>query len=527
MTESAVNRRHQAPAPDGVDRGALFASGREITLIAMTDPDRPALISDEGVLTFVALERAVDSVAAFLAGQGLVEGDVIALLMTNRTEWVVVYLAALRAGMTLLPLNWHLQVDDVSYILRDSGAVALFTESSLAHLVSDHAHVDLVVCVDQSTTDTIDWDTVLATNTPSPIRNRGRQMIYTSGSTGRPKGVRHSPSPSTAAQAIGDSMVSMFDMRGTDGDLMLCPAPLYHSGPSRLCCEYPLGAGVGVVLMNRFDAGRALDLIERHHITHAFFVPTMFSRMLAVPDRDLFDVSSLRFVVHGAGPCSVSVKQAMFDWIGPVIHEIYAATEGPGTWITPHEWIAHPGSVGRIDPTRLEIRDDSLDPVPPETEGTVWFLSTTAFEYHGDPDKTRATYDESGRWYTVGDRGRIDRDGYLYLSGRTSECIISGGVNIYPARIDEALATAPGIVDGAAFGVPDEDLGEIVAVAVVPTLDVDAPAMRDALVTAVIEHCRNTVGTQMAPRAVFITDELPRSDAGKLYRRRLVERFSS
>jgi acyl-CoA synthetase (AMP-forming)/AMP-acid ligase II len=347
-------------------------------------------------------------------------------------------------------------------------------------------------------------------------------MIYTSGTTGRPKGVRHDPQPSASAAAAGAAMVAMFGMDGDNGDSMLCTAPLYHSGPSRLCLEWPLGAGVTVVLMDRFEPRQALQLITDHSITHAFFVPTMFNRMLAVPDRNSFDVSTLRFVLHGAGPCTVATKQSMFEWFGPVIHEIYAASEGPGTWITPQEWLAHPGSVGRVDPERIRIRRDDRSTADADEVGTVWFFSASKFRYHGDPEKTATTYDESGDWYTVGDRGHIDADSYLYLSGRTAECINSGGVNIYPARIDEALAAAPGVIDGAAFGLPDDDLGEIVAAAIVISDGADP----DAMITSTIDYCREAVGSQLTPRQVFIVNELPRSDAGKLYRSRLVQQFT-
>ena len=284
----------------------------------------------------------------------------------------------------------------------------------------------------------------------------------------------------------------------------------------------PLGAGVTVIVTSRFEPLQVLELIERHAITHAFFVPTMFNRMLAVPERESFDVSSLRFVLHGAGPCTVATKQAMFDWFGPVIHEMYAASEGPGTWITPHEWLAHPGSVGRIDPSRLCIRRDDRSPADSDEMGTVWFFSATAFHYHGDDAKTQATYDESGQWYTVGDRGHIDSDGYLYLAGRTAECIITGGVNIYPARIDEALATAPGVLDGAAFGLPDEEFGEIVAAALVLPFGADP----EKTIQSTIAFCKEQLGSQLTPKRIFLVDELPRSDAGKLYRSRLVQRFT-
>lgn len=502
----------------------LHATGREISAIAQRDPNRPAIITSGGdTMTFGELEQKVDALASTFAQAGLQTGDVVALLSRNRPEWMVTYEAALRAGVILLPVNWHLEADDVQYVLADSGAKALVAESQFldqARMAPEA--ISLRIAIGDPIEGFQSWDDALnAGILPSPIRQRGTQMIYTSGTTGRPKGVRHDPQPSAAAAAAGTAMVAMFGMDGDSGDSMLCTAPLYHSGPSRLCLEWPIGAGVTVVLMDRFEPRLALELIDKHQITHAFFVPTMFNRMLAVPDRASFNVSTLRFVLHGAGPCTVATKQAMFDWFGPVIHEIYAASEGPGTWITPQEWLAHPGSVGRVDPSRLAIRRDDRSPAEPNEIGTVWFFSASQFRYHGDSEKTASTYDETGQWYTVGDRGHIDADGYLYLSGRTAECINCGGVNIYPARIDEALASAPNIIDGAAFGLPDDDLGEVVAAAIV----IPEGASADECITSTIAFCTEHIGSQLTPRRVFIVDELPRSDAGKLYRSRLVRLF--
>lgn len=505
---------------------SLHSTGREITAISQRDPERAAIITSTGeITTFGDLEQKADALAAAFAQAGLEVGDVVALLCRNRPEWMITYEAALRAGVVLLPVNWHLEADDVQYVLTDSGAKALLAESHFADQTDNApASLALRIAIGNPIEGFKNWEDVVASSLPSsPERPRGTQMIYTSGTTGRPKGVRHDPQPSASAAAAGAAMVAMFGMNGDKGDSMLCTAPLYHSGPSRLCLEWPLGAGVTVVLMDRFDPRNALELIDKYAITHAFFVPTMFNRMLAVPDHDTFNVSTLRFVLHGAGPCTVATKQEMFDWLGPIIHEIYAASEGPGTWITPQEWLAHPGSVGKVDPTRICIRRDDRSPAPIDEIGTVWFFSASKFRYHGDDAKTTNTYDASGDWYTVGDRGHIDNEGYLYLSGRTAECINVGGVNIYPARIDEALATAPGIIDGAAFGLPDDDLGEIVAAAIVITEDAD----HSTIIESTMDFCREHVGSQLTPRRIFVVDELPRSDAGKLYRTRLIQRFTN
>lgn len=521
-----TDRPDPGPAVSEDEIAELFLTGREITAIARSHPQRPAVIFGADSLSFADLDTQAEALAATIAARGLGPGDVVAVLCTNRPEWLVTAQAAMRAGVTLLPVNWHLLADDIDYVLRDSGTRALIVEDRFAANVANsmRTSLSLCVCVGDPTDGYTSWATMLAdAPTRSPLQTRGTVMVYTSGTTGRPKGVRQPSQPSSAAQAVGTAMIAMFGMDGDRGDTILCPAPLYHSGPIRLCGEWPLGAGVGVVLMDRFDARRALELIDAHAITHAFFVPTMFSRMLAVPDREAFDVSSLRFVLHGAGPCTIATKMAMFEWFGPIIHEMYAASEGPGTWITPEEWLAHPGSVGRADPERLSIRRPDGTDADPDEDGIVWFRNPNRFEYHGDPEKTAATFDRSGEWYTVGDHGRIDGDGYLHLIGRTAECIVSGGVNIYPARIDEALASAPGVADGAAFGLPDEEMGQVVAAAVVPS---QQWATED-IAEVVIDHCRATIGSQLSPRHVFVVDELPRSDAGKLYRHRLVERFSS
>ena len=501
----------------------LAALGREISAIATHDPERLAIVSDHGSLTFAQLDRQAEALAGVFTAAGLGTEDILAVLSTNRPEWIVTMQAALRAGLRLVPVNWHLKADDIAYVISDSGARALVAEDIFAaDLTAPLGEIELRLVIGGPVSGFSPFADATIDAPPAPDRPRGSLMIYTSGTTGRPKGVRlNRGTASSTGAAIGAAMVAMFEMVGDRGDSMLCPAPLYHSGPSRLCAEWPLGGGVTVHLMHRFEPVVALELIERHRISHAFFVPTMFHRMLRVPDREDYDVSSLRFVLHGAGPCPTATKHAMFDWFGPIIHEIYASTEGPGTWIGPEEWLAHPGSVGRTDPTRLQIRTDDGRVAEPGDDGTVWSYAAAAFHYHGDAHKTAGTFDDSGEWYTVGDRGHLDDDGYLYLTGRTAECIVSGGVNLYPARIDEALSEHPGVADGAAFGVPDPDLGEAVAAAIVPTEDPPPPGLADS----VIAHCRKVLGSQLTPREVHIVDQLPRTEAGKLYRHRLADQF--
>ncbi len=509
--------------------------GREISAVARLAPGRRAIASEHGDLTFAELDRDAERLAGYLQNAGLAAGDVVALLCTNRPEWIVAQQAALRSGLRLVPVNWHLKGDDIAYVIADSGAQVLITEDtfvselsvnevSVSELSDEVRDITTRVVIGDNAESFTSFAEAVSEPLPTdPERLRGSLMIYTSGSTGRPKGVRQADGSTSSGAAIGAAMVAMFGLDGDRGDQMLCPAPLYHSGPSRICSEWPLGAGVTVHLMARFDAEAALELIDRQRLTHAFFVPTMFHRMLEVGDRDRYDLSSLRFVLHGAGPCNAAIKAQMFDWLGPIIHEMYAATEGPGTWIRPQEWLEHPGSVGRTDPTRLQIRLDDGEVAEPLQDGTVWSRATTPFHYHDDPHKTAATFDPSGEWYTVGDRGYIGADGYLYLTGRTAECIVSGGVNLYPARVDEALLGHRGVSDGAAFALDDVEFGQVMAAAIIPVEE----ASTDDLIESVISHCQETIGSQLTPRHVFIVDELPRTEAGKLYRHRLTEQFSN
>ena len=499
--------------------------GREISAVARAAPERRAIASDHGDLTFAELDRYAEGLVGYLQDAGLAAGDVLALLCTNRPEGIVAQQAALRSGLRMAPVNWHLKRDDIAYVIADSGAQALITEDIFVdELAGGACDIATRIVIGDEVEGFTGFDAAANQGLPTdPQRLSGTLMIYTSGSTGRPKGVRQASGSTNNGAVIGAAMVAMFGLDGDRGDEMLCPAPLYHSGPSRMCAEWPLGAGVTVHLMGRFDPQAALKLIDEHQLSHAFFVPTMFHRMLDVSDRNRYDLSSLKFVLHGAGPCSTAIKQQMFDWLGPIIHEIYASTEGPGTWIQPQEWLAHPGSVGLTDPTRLQIRLDDGQVANPGQDGTVWSRATTPFHYHDDPAKTAATFDESGEWYSVGDRGYVDDDGYLYLTGRTAECIVSGGVNLYPARVDEALASHPGVRDGAAFALADVEFGQVMAAAIIPA-DSDSS---DGLIESLTAHCQETIGSQLTPRHLFIVDQLPRTEAGKLYRHRLQEQFSN
>jgi acyl-CoA synthetase (AMP-forming)/AMP-acid ligase II len=353
----------------------------------------------------------------------------------------------------------------------------------------------------------------------------GREMLYSSGTTGRPKGVRK-PLPRTL---LGDpSSPPVQIARGLFGantaaePVYLCPAPLYHAAPLVFSMSWQR-LGATVVVMEQFDPRLCLELIERHRVTHAQFVPTMFIRMLRLPEaeRTRYDLSSLRSVTHAAAPCPVSVKRQMLDWWGPIIDEYYSGTEDIGsTFISAQEWLAHPGSVGRPLEECHILGADGAD-LPVGEVGVVYFGGGRSFEYHNDPDKTASVTNDKG-WRTLGDMGYLDEDGYLYLTDRAANMVISGGVNIYPQEAENALAGHPAVVDVAVFGIPDDEMGEAVKAVVQPA---DGVVADDDLEAELIAYCRSELASYKCPRTVDFVDELPRDPNGKLYKRLLRDRY--
>jgi fatty-acyl-CoA synthase len=350
-------------------------------------------------------------------------------------------------------------------------------------------------------------------------------MLYSSGTTGRPKGVRKplpgtpfgdpSAAPVQIAQGIG--------MYGVEpASVYLSPAPLYHAAPLVYSMSMHRLGGT-VVVMEKFDPRRCLELIERYRVTLAQFVPTMFVRMLQLPkdERERYDVSSLRMVVHAAAPCPVSIKRQMFDWWGPIIFEYYSGTEDiGGTFITPQEWLEHPGSVGRPMEECHIVGEDGAE-LPRGETGVVYFAGGRPFEYHNDADKTASIVNEKG-WRTLGDIGYLDEDGYLYLTDRQAHMIISGGVNVYPQEAENVLAGHPAVADVAVIGVPEPEMGESVKAIVQPT---EPTAAGSALEQELLAYCRSELATYKCPRSVDFVDELPRDDNGKLYKRLLRDRY--
>jgi len=478
--------------------------------------------------TYAELDDRSTRLARAFDEAGLVPGDHVAVMLHNGLEYLDVVWAALRAGLYLTPVSWHLGPAETGYIVEDSGARALVTEAAMAGVVGElgpaAARLDVRLSVGGGIEGYDDLDHVLAQvpGTPRVDEREGQLMLYSSGTTGRPKGILPPlpRSPFGAAKGgitpVADRLYGM-DERST----YLSTAPMYHAAPlGWTIAAHRLGSTV--VVMERFDAAAALDAIARFGVTHAQFVPTHLIRMLRLPDevRGAADLSSLRKVIHAAAPCPVPVKQQMIDWVGPIVDEYYGGSEGFGFCnITAEEWLAHPGSVGRSVLGAVHIVGDDGTELGPGETGQVWFEAAGRFEYHRDPEKTRKATDPRG-WATYGDVGHVDEDGYLYLTDRVSNMIISGGVNIYPQEAENVLAAHPAVHDVAVIGVPDPEMGERVKAFVVAAHRTDDPGR---LAAELIEHCRAEIAHYKCPRELVFVDELPRLESGKLLKRRLLE----
>jgi long-chain acyl-CoA synthetase len=491
-------------------------------------PDQPAFVSPHGSRTYAELDAGANRLARALHEAGLRPGDAIALVCRNRPEFAEVHAAAARSGLRLTPVNWHLTGAEMAYIIDDCEAKAIVADAAFAAAVADAAEANERLLVRLAVSGVIrgfsSYDDAVAGANPAPLDEPvlGRSMLYTSGTTGRPKGVDRQPRP-LAESALYQRIFAAAAMQ--PGDVHLCTGPLYHAAPLSFSLALPLLYGMTVVAMDGWEAAETLRLIEAHRVTHTHVVPTMFHRLLALPEevRAAHDASSLRFVLHGAAPCPVEVKQRTIDWLGPVVFEYYAATEGGGTFVDSHEWVAKPGTVGKpVEDDLIRIYDDRDEQLPAGEIGTVFIRATSSpFRYFKDEAKTESAY--RGDYFTLGDHGYLDEDGYLFLTGRIAELIISGGVNIYPAEVDAALLTHPAVADAGTIGVPDEDWGERV-VAVVELKPDFAPSA--TLADELVAWCRDRLAHFKCPRSIEFVAALPRHDNGKLYRRRLREMFA-
>jgi long-chain acyl-CoA synthetase len=502
---------------------------------AEQDPGWIAVIEPDGTeVTAGDLLSRANQITSGLQAAGLRPGDGIAALLPNSAAAFELNLAALQAGWYLTPINWHFTPPEIAYLIADTGARAFFVHERFAE--TGRAAADLA-------------DAELAgTGRPGPARfsygpvpgftpvaelrqgqpagapadrTAGTTMHYTSGTTGRPKGVRRALSgldPDQAAD-LGALLPMLFGVTEGQPNAHLLTSPVYHTAVTVFAVG-SLHLGHTIVVMDSWDSEQALALTERYQVTNSHMVPTQFKRLLSLPEetRRRYDLSSMRWLLHAAAPCPEGIKRAMLDWWGPCVYEYYAATEGGGTLATPQDWLARPGTVGTPWPvSQIMIADDDGNSCPPGIPGVVYMKMETAdFEYKDDPAKTAAS--RLNGFFTVGDIGYLDEDGFLFLCDRKSDMIISGGSNIYPAEIEAEMIMHPAVADVAVFGVPDPDWGEQVKAVVEPMPGVEPG---DALAADILASLDGRLARMKWPRSIDFVTALPRDPSGKLLKRRL------
>jgi acyl-CoA synthetase (AMP-forming)/AMP-acid ligase II len=495
---------------------------------AESHPDKPAIVwADDGRrLTYAELGRAMRRGARLLRACGLARGDGIVVLAENRIETFGIFWAAQLAGLYYTAVSTQFQRAEIEHILRDCDAKLLVvSDAQLAKLRDIDVPQPHCFVVGDSPPGYVSWRDATAAQPDVLIddASEGAEMLYSSGTTGQPKGVRHTMpgAPLGTTSELFKRRVALHSL--DERTVYLSTAPLYHSAPLRYTSMVNRLGGTAVILA-KFDPVAALAAIETYRVTHSQWVPTMFVRLLRLPEaeRRRFDLASHRFAIHAAAPCPIDVKRRMLDWWGPILYEYYSGTEGNGqTAITPHEWLAHPGSVGRPILGALHILDDAGRELGPGETGTVYFEGGPAFEYYKDAEKTRRSRSREG-WSTLGDIGHVDADGYLYLTDRASFMIISGGVNIYPQEVENVLLAHPLVADAAVFGIPHPEFGEEVKVAVELANGVAPDAV---IATALIEHCRARLAHYKCPKSIDFHRQLPRHQTGKLYKRELRDAY--
>ena len=509
-----------------------------INVHAKRTPDKIAVVVPEtgASLTYAQLDSASARLARVLRERGAKPGDRIAAMMDNRPEYFIAVWAARRCGLRCVPVNWHLKTEEAAYVVDNCDAVALITSQPLLDLaqtvqgVCPQLRMLLTFGAGRDGFESI--EAAIDGVEPWPMNDEpeGALMPYSSGTSGKPKGILRPLGATSFGERIGfELMVDTAYGIGPD-TVYMSPAPLYHTAPMGWTTATQANGGT-VVMLETFDAERALDTIERYRVTHAQFVPTHFIRMLKLPEaaRRRHDVSSLKIAIHAAAPCPIEVKEAMIAWWGPVLFEYYAGSEGGGfVSLDTAEWLNHRGSVGKVQAssaiavstpggdTGVHIVDpETGQEVAPGEVGVIYFASAAPFDYHKDPGKTAEFFNDKG-WGTLGDMGWIDAEGYLYLTDRKSHMIISGGVNIYPQEIESILALHPAVADVAVIGVPNAEFGEEVKAVVQP-----AGPVSKALGEELIAYCRERLAGFKCPRTVDFVETLPRLPNGKLLKREL------
>ncbi|MCR9106461.1 MAG: acyl-CoA synthetase [Gammaproteobacteria bacterium] len=503
------------------------------SITAQTYPHKPAFIMGASgeIVTFRQLDERSNQGAQLFRSLGLQAGDHIGLMLENNRHFLEIVWAAQRAGLIYTPVSTHLTREETAYIMQNCGARLFIGSLALSKVAQELRETETAVqhfyMVGGIKPGYESWEEAIDAQPDTPIddQGNGQPMLYSSGTTGKPKGIfvaapaHDVDTPPMIAQTIGP----VFGFG--EETVYLSPAPLYHAAPLHYCLMTTYNGGT-IVVMEHFDAQQSLALIEEHRVTHSQWVPIMFIRMLKLPQevREAYDLSSMQVALHAAAPCPVDVKDQMIQWWGEIIFEYYAASEGIGfTLIDSASWLTHKGSVGPALVGELHIVDDDGNELPPGEIGTVYFGGPqTTFEYFDEPTKTAEAFNDKG-WATCGDVGYVDEDGFLYLTDRKNFMIISGGVNIYPQEIENALIGHDKIADVAVFGIPHEEFGEQVKAVVQPMNWADAT---DETAFEILEWLREKISSVKMPRSLDFHPELPRMDNGKLYKRRLVEQYS-
>jgi len=505
--------------------------GDEAKILAMAPPQEIGVRCGARFTTYPELFEHAGHAAQGLSELGIGAGDRVAVLLRNSIEFLEASIATVPLGAGAVPLNWHCSGEELAYMLADSGARVLIAHDNLWSTVSESVPDGVTLVIVPSDDADMDirppagallWRDWLASGRSwgATLENAPLSIIYTSGTTGQPKGVVRTVPDDAKREAVRAKLASVFGI-GT-GERTLIPAPLYHSAPN----GYAHAAAIremDMTLMKRFDPEDFLALVAERRVTVVQMVPTMFVRLLALPDevRSRYDLSSLRWVVHGAAPCPPNIKLAMIRWLGPIVTEYYGSTEtGPITFCTSQEWLAHPGTVGRpLEGAVVKVLDAEGGELGPGESGEIymWLDVWPDFTYAGDAAKRRAVEREG--LVSCGDIGYLDEDGFLYLNDRRSDIVISGGVNIYSIEIEDCLLSLAAVRDCAVFGVPDDEYGEALAV----HLELEDGATLTA--EAVREHVRSHLAAYKAPRVVEFSDSLPREDSGKIFKRRLREPY--
>jgi len=494
-----------------LERGLISAA------YADDKPNEIALVDENQSRTFATLHANANRLANALGALGLKAGDAVALLCGNRVEFVETFLATQRLGLRLTPVNWHLSGGEAAYIVENCEAKVLITEQRFVDPAFRQLEaLNHIVVIGASEAGTLDYGEVLtsASERDPDEAEYGNVMLYTSGTTGRPKGVYRKHPTIIEPQREG----TLADYRD-QGDVQILTGPAYHAAPLLFDLAWPLASGVPVHMLSKWDSETVLNLIETERVTHSHMVPIMFQRLLALPEarRARADLSSLRRIFHGAAPCAPEVKRDMINWVGPILSEYYAGSEGgAGFNISSEEWLAKPGSVGKLpDGDMCRLLDPDGNPVAIGEEGEIFHRmdSENPFEYFKAEEKMTAQ--TRNGFFSMGDIGRVDEDGYLFLTGRSAECIISGGVNIYPREIDEVIARHPAVADVCTIGIPSQDWGEDVCAVI--QLKVEPNDGRD-LKSEISTHAREFLAGFKVPKRIDFVDELPRLPSGKIPR---------